>query len=81
MQESNRKDIKKKQSTIHKLKGFIGKDDKEMNHGKNKELINAYIREYKQDYKEINYEKTKSKELINVEIMRKIDSDDPFVER
>lgn len=82
MLESSKKEIKKRQTTtIHKLKGFIGNKEKELSESKHKEATNAYLREYNQDFKEINQEKRKSKELINVETMRKIDSTDPFLDR
>lgn len=81
MEESNKKDLKKRQTTIHKIKGLIGNNNKEKSEAKHKDATNAYLREYNQDFKEINLEKQLSKELINVEIMRKIDSEDPFLDR
>ena len=55
MEESSKKDLKKRSSTIHnKIKGFIGNKDKEKSEAKHKEATNAYLREYNQDFKEIN---------------------------
>ena len=57
MEESNKKELKKRSTTIHKLKGFMGNKDKGKSEAKKKEAQMAYLRDYIQDFKEINYEK------------------------
>jgi hypothetical protein len=46
MEESSKKDLKKRSTTIHKLKGFIGNNNKEKTEAKHKDATNAYLREY-----------------------------------